>query len=104
MFVRACLGLWWEANFTAFLSFQGSGVNNAFKGFQGRMAQLAQSQAMGVYWAVIILTNSVYLGVQLEWTATHRDDKSITHIFAAVHVAPVMRHLPLLIFSVSSGL
>lgn len=63
-----------------------SGVNNAFKGFQGRMAQLAQSQAMGVFWAVIILTNSVYLGVQLEWTATHRDDKSITHIFAAVHV------------------
>lgn len=63
-----------------------SGVSKAFTGFQGRMAQLAQSQAMGVFWAVIILTNSVYLGVQLEWTSKHRDDTSTAHIFTAVHV------------------
>ena len=66
---------------------QGTGVNRALRGFQGRMAQLAQSQAMGLFWAMVILTNSVYLGVQLEWTAQHREDKSMAHIFATIHIA-----------------
>eukprot|EP00438_Fugacium_kawagutii_P028213 Skav200382 [mRNA] locus=scaffold2518:408064:410679:- [translate_table: standard] len=36
-------------------------------------------------------SQEVYLGVQLEWTATHRDDKSLTQTFAMIHLVPVLR-------------
>lgn len=69
----------------------GSNMNKAFLSFKLQVTKLAQSQAMGIFWALVILTNSVYLGVQLEWTSTHRNQSGsveVTPIFTTIHVVP----------------
>ena len=66
-------------------------MNKAFLSFKLQVTKLAQSQAMGIFWALVILTNSVYLGVQLEWTSTHRNQSGsveVAPIFTTIHVVP----------------
>ena len=69
-------------------------MNKAFLGFKFQITKLAQSQAMGIFWAIVILTNSVYLGVQLEWTSTHRNRSGsveVAPIFTTIHVVSRLR-------------
>lgn len=66
-------------------------MNKAFLSFKFQVTKVAQSQAMGIFWAMVILTNSVYLGVQLEWTSKHRNQSGnveVAPIFTTIHVVP----------------
>ncbi|CAK9079090.1 Sodium channel protein type 11 subunit alpha (NaN) (Sensory neuron sodium channel 2) (Sodium channel protein type XI subunit alpha) (Voltage-gated sodium channel subunit alpha Nav1.9) [Durusdinium trenchii] len=62
-----------------------SGIAHAWNGVQFQVAALVNSQAMGIFWALVILTNSIYLGIQLEWSAHHRTTAS-NPVFTTVHI------------------
>ncbi|CAJ1329781.1 unnamed protein product, partial [Effrenium voratum] len=71
-----------------------------------RKAELiVNSQCAGAFFAMVILTNSVYLGVHLEWSAVHRSaDHPANSIFKTLHVIyAVLFTLEALLQFVASG-
>ena len=62
-----------------------SEVPTGFRLLQYRARKVVTSQWSNAFFALVVLTNSLYLGVQLEYHAVVRDDRA-DHIFLGIHL------------------
>ena len=53
---------------------------------QGVAARIVNSQTAGIFFAMVVLTNSVYLGVHLSWSSQNPEQTS-NSVFLTVHIA-----------------
>ena len=52
--------------------------------FRAQTRALVSSQRSNLFWALVILTNSVYLGVHLEWSVDHRGEFDNSIFFVCI--------------------
>ena len=65
----------------------GSGRALTWEDVRERTKAVMSSQKSNVFWALVILTNSVYLGVHLEWSVDHRGSGStVNSTFFYLHL------------------